>query len=62
LAAVYPRRAAQSARDALSAGRFSLQLWVRELAKNGLVQPILVEPTETGLFVNWNSPDDISIT
>ena len=62
LAAVYPRRAAQSARDALSAGQFSLQLWVRELAMKNLIQPIIVEPSETGLFANWNSPDDIPIS
>jgi molybdopterin-guanine dinucleotide biosynthesis protein A len=60
LVAVYPRKAADSARDALSAGRFSLQMWVRELAKKGLIQPIMVEPSETGFFANWNSPDDIT--
>ena len=60
LAAVYPRIAADSARDALSAGRFSLQTWVGTLATSGIIHPLMVEPSETGFFANWNRPNDIS--
>ena len=62
LAAVYPRRAVQSARDALAGGRFSLQRWVQELAKSGLIRAFSVEPNEIAFFANWNSPNDISVS
>jgi len=56
LAAVYPKLTAQSARNAFEQSRLSLQSWVRKLAKNGLIQPTLIKPTETGFFANWNRP------
>ena len=58
LAAVYPPLAVRSARDALAAGQLSLQTWIHELAKIGLVQPVMIEPINTALFANWNTPDD----
>jgi len=58
LAGIYPRLAATSAHAALTAGKFSLQAWLRELVNNGLIKPVIVEPTETGLFANWNRPED----
>lgn len=60
LVAVYPRLAADSARAALAAGRFSLQAWINELVNTGQAQPIEIEPAETALFTNWNRPGDYS--
>ena len=58
LAAVYPRIAVAAAREVFSSGQYSLQAWVQVLAKKGQIQPVPVEPFETGFFANWNQPDD----
>lgn len=60
LVAIYSRRAAESARAALAAGRFSLQTWVSKQVATGQIQPVKIEPAETGLFTNWNRPEDYS--
>jgi len=60
LAAVYPRLAAPSAHVALAAGKLSLQPWLCALAADGLIRPFQVEPSDSGNFINWNTPADRS--
>ena len=59
LAAVYPKTAAGAAADALHRGEFALQPFVRRLVADGTATARAITPTETGLFANWNHPDDL---
>lgn len=58
LVAIFPRQAAPFAFNALNAGHFSLQPWIRELSDSKLIKPVEIEPPEIGFFINWNHPHD----
>ena len=60
LAAVYPRVGLAVAERQLEGNDRSLQTFVRELVRSGLVtaRPVAVE--EAGLFANWNRPEDLA--
>jgi molybdenum cofactor guanylyltransferase len=62
LAAVYPRAALGVAEECLHAGERKLQHFVRVLETRGLVTIMPVAPEAAALFVNWNTPDDVTST
>jgi molybdopterin-guanine dinucleotide biosynthesis protein A len=57
LAAVYPSDCTSLAARALRSGDFSMQNFVHESIKKGLL--VAREIPETGLFTNVNSPADL---
>ncbi|MEQ1851860.1 MAG: hypothetical protein ABMA01_09745, partial [Chthoniobacteraceae bacterium] len=58
--AVYPRAAFAVADECLRAGERKLQHFVRVLETRGLATVMPVAPGAGALFVNWNTPDDVS--
>lgn len=60
LAAVYPREMGELAFDGLRKGEFSLQHWVREGVRLGMVELREVNRMEEPLFVNLNTPADFA--
>jgi len=60
LAAVYPRTAGQVAANLLGAGERRAVVFAVRLAALGLVRRRDVAPEEDSLFVNWNTPADMS--
>ncbi len=60
LAAVYPKSAAGAAVAALSSEALALQPFVRALVASGSVKARPITEGESGLFTNWNHPDDLS--
>jgi molybdenum cofactor guanylyltransferase len=60
LAAVYPRRARDSAVARLCRSELKLQDFVQELVSAGMVRPWPVPPQMDDQFTNWNYPKDVS--
>jgi len=60
LAAVYPRAALGIADECLRIGEWKLEGFVRTLEAQGLAIIRPVDAGASGLFMNWNTPDDIS--
>ncbi len=58
LAAIYPRACAPAAREALHAGRLSLQAFVQSAGPS--LRPYLLATGQEGLFANWNRPEDVT--
>ena len=59
LAAVYPREALATAEARLRREDRSLQSFVRLLIANGLASAQPVADADTGLFTNWNQPQNL---
>jgi molybdopterin-guanine dinucleotide biosynthesis protein A len=59
LAAVYPAKCAALAARSLKIGDFSMQSFVHEAIKKGLLVAHETSPAETGLFTNLNAPSDL---
>ena len=59
LAAVYPRAALAIAEECLRTGERKLEVFIRALEAKCLALIRPVEAGETGLFTNWNCPDDL---
>ena len=59
LAAVYPKAALAVAETLLTGADRSLQTLVRRLLEEGHAAARPVADAESGLFANWNQPDDI---
>jgi len=60
VAAVYPVEAGAVALTSLQEGQRSVQAFARRLEQNGFVSIQRVAPSETALFRNWNSPEDVA--
>ena len=60
LAAVYPKAASAVAEESLSAGRFSMQQFVRECESRELVRIFPVSDEDASLFENLNTPTDLA--
>ena len=60
LAAVYPRAALTTAQARIDRRELSLQPFVRALVADRQVTALSIRLEETGLFANWNSPEDLS--
>ena len=58
LAATYPKTALAAAQDGLRRADRSLQAFARRLIDAGQVVTRPITAGETGLFVNWNEPED----
>lgn len=58
LAAIYPAAFADFLRERVKAGEFALHRIVREAVSAGLMRTIPVPESRSGLFSNWNTPED----
>ncbi|RYD27080.1 MAG: molybdenum cofactor guanylyltransferase, partial [Verrucomicrobiaceae bacterium] len=60
LAAVYPKRMAESGRRRLEMGDLALQPWLREGAQAGLLKVVELPGESRDCFRNLNSPADLT--
>lgn len=60
LAAIYPQAAWLEANQRLRSGELSLQLFVRSLVKQSLMTIHPLAEADSGLFANWNRPEDLA--
>lgn len=60
LAAIYPSNASMIAEEQMRTGRLSLQDFVRACVEQALVQEKRVPPSARSLFLNLNTPNDLS--
>lgn len=59
LAAVYPRATLSLAAQRLQSRHLGLQPFVQDCVDHQLLAPLRVRESESGLFENWNTPEDL---
>ena len=58
-AAVYPVKILPLVEQALAGNDRSFQQLIREALQSGIMKAQEIEPATSGLFENWNSPEDV---